>query len=54
MNIKSVGQRSSKITVVKVGGLKKKSANSSFTAEVCASVFSPGSTTPGVKPFSNF
>jgi len=38
----------------KVEGLKKNSAASAFTAEVCASVLSSDSTSSGVKPFSKF
>ena len=43
-----------KLPAVKVGGLKKKSAASALRAEMCASAFGPGSTSPEVKPFSNF
>ena len=42
------------LLAVKVGGLKKKSADSAITAEACASAFSPGWTSARVKPFSNF
>ena len=53
-SIRSVGQRVAKLTAVKVGGLTKKSANSTITAEVCASAISPGSTPPEAKAFSKF
>ena len=52
--MKSVGQMVSKFPAVKVGGLKKKSADSALTAEVCARAISPGSTSSWVKTFSNF
>ena len=39
----SVGQRAAKFLVVKIGVLKKYSVGSAITAEVCASVFGPGS-----------
>ena len=41
-NFGSVGQRAAKLLAVKVGLLKKKSANSAITAEVRASTFGPG------------
>ena len=43
----SVSQRALKLLAVNVGGLKKKSAASAFTAEVCARAISPGSTSSG-------
>ena len=53
-NFGSVGQRAAKLLAVKVGVLKKKSAASAIPPKVCASVFIPGSSTPGVKSFSKF
>ena len=53
-NIRSVGQRASKLLAVKVGVLKKKSAALAFTAEVSASAFGPGSNPGAVKSFSKF
>ena len=50
----SVGQRAAKLPALKVGGLKKKSADSAITAEACASVIGPGSSCTGVKSFSKF
>ena len=43
-----------KLLAVKVGVLKKKSAASAIPPKVCASAFGPGSSTPGVKSFTNF
>ena len=43
--IVNVGQRAAKLPAVKVGDLKKKSADSAISAEACASAFelvSPG------------
>ena len=55
LNIGSVGQRAAKLPAVKVEGLKKKSATKAITtAEVCASSFSMGSSTPGFKSFKKF
>ena len=54
VNIKSVGQRALKFLPITVGGLKKKSAISAFTAKECASAFHRGSTSPGVKSFLKF
>ena len=53
-NIGSVSQRTSKLLVVKVGVLKRKSAASAIPPELCASVFGPGSRTPGIESFSKF
>ena len=53
-NIGSVGQRATKLLVVKVGVLKKKSAISAIPAEVRASAFGPGSSPPRVNSFSKF
>ena len=53
-NFKSVGQRAAKLLAVKVRVLKKKSATSAIPPSVCASVFGPVSSTPGVKSFSKF
>ena len=53
-NLGSVGQRASKLLVVKVKALKKKSAPSAIPAELCASVIGPGSNSSGVKLFSKF
>ena len=47
-------QRAAKLLAVKVGGLKKNSATSAITAEVCAIAFGLGSSTPGVESFANF
>ena len=55
-NLGSVGQRASTLLAVKVGVLKKKSAATAIPAELCASAFSPGSSSwgPGVESFSKF
>ena len=53
-SIGSVGQRAAKLPALKVGGLKKKSADLATTAEACASVFGLGSPLPGVQSFSKF
>ena len=53
-NIGSVGLRASKLSAVKVGGLKKKSPASAITAEVCASAFSLGSSLLRFKSFSKY
>ena len=53
-NFGSVGQRATKLLAVKVGVLKKKSAASAIPPKVCASAFSPSSSTPGVESFSTF
>ena len=50
----SVDQRAAKLLVFKVGGLKKKSVLSAFTAKEYGSAFGPGLTSPGVKSFSKF
>ena len=50
----SVGQRTAKLLAFKVGVLKKKSAASAISAEVCASAFGPGSNPGAVKSFSKF
>ena len=52
--MRSVGQRASKLLVVKVGVLKKKSAALAIPAELSASAFGPGSSPPVVKSFSKF
>ena len=49
-----VGQRASKLPAVKIGDLKKKSADLAITAEACASVIGPGSSGTGVKSFQKF
>ena len=49
-----VGQRASMLPALKVGGLKKKSADLAITAEVCARMIGPHSRTHVVKSFSNF
>ena len=51
-NLKSVGQRASKLLAVKVGVLKKKSAPSAIPAELCASVIGPSSSSSGIELFS--
>ena len=53
-NFVYVGQRAAKLLAVKVGVLKKKSAISAIQAEVCASAFGPGLSTPRVKSFSKY
>ena len=53
-NLGSVDQRAAKLLAVKVGVLKKKSAASAISAEVCASTFGPGSNPGTVKSFSKF
>ena len=53
-NLRSVGQRATKLLAVKVGGLKKKSADSAIIAEACASVIGSGSSGTGVKSFPKF
>ena len=50
----SVGQRALKLLTVKVGGLKKKSADSAITAKACATVIGPDSSGTVVKSFSKF
>ena len=50
--MRSVDQSVLKLLAVKVGGLKKKSAASVFTAEVCASAFGLGSTPTTLESFS--
>ena len=50
----SIGQRALKLLAVKVGGLKKKSATSAFTAKECASAFGLDSSSSGVESFSKF
>ena len=47
----SVGQRAAKLPALKVGGLKKKSADSAIIAKACASVIGPGSSGTRVKSF---
>ena len=42
------------LPAVKVEGLKKKSAASAITAEVCASTFGPDSSPLGLELFSKF
>ena len=53
-NFRSVDQRAAKLLAVKVGVLKKKSAASAISAEVCASPFGLGSNPGAVKSFSKF
>ena len=50
----SVGQRAAKLPALKVGGLKKKSADSAIAAKASASVIGPGSSGTGVKTFEKF
>ena len=50
-NMGSVGQRAAKLPALKVGSLKKKSADSAITAEACASVIGPVSSGTGVRSF---
>ena len=52
--MKSVSQWASKLLAVKLEVLKKKSAISAISAEVCASAIGPGSRPTGVKSFSKF
>ena len=52
--MESIGQRATKLPALKVGGLKKKSADSAITAEACATVIGPDSSGTGVKSFSKF
>ena len=53
-NLGSLGQRATKLPALKVGGLKKKSADLANTAEACASVIGPGSSCTGIESFSKF
>ena len=53
-NIRSVGQRASKLLAVKFGILKKESAASAIPAELCARTLGLGSSFPRVKSFSKF
>ena len=53
-NLGPLGQRATKLPALKVGGLKKKSADPAFTAEAYAGVIGPGSSCTGVKSFSKF
>ena len=46
-NFGSVGQSTSKLPAVKVGGLKKKPAASAIPAEMCASAIGPNLRTWG-------
>ena len=50
----SVGQWATNLLAVKVDVLKKKSATSAISAEVCASMVGPDSSPSRVKPFSKF
>ena len=50
----SIGQRATKLPALKVGGLKKKSADSAIAAKASASVIGPGSSGTGVKTFEKF
>ena len=50
-SMESIGQRATKLPALKVGDLRKKSADSAITAKACASVMSPGSSGTGVKTF---
>ena len=52
--MKSVSQWASKLLAVKFEVLKKKSAISAMSAEVCASAIGPGLTLTRVKSFSKF
>ena len=54
INLGSVGQRAGKLLAVKLRALKKKSAVSAISAEMCASPFGPDLRTPGVRSFSKF
>ena len=53
-NLKSVGYRAAKLLAVKVRVLKKKSAASAISTEVCASAFGPGLNPGALKSFSKF
>ena len=53
-NFGSVGQRAAKLLAVKVGVLKKKSANSAIPAKACAIAFGPGSIPGELESFSKF
>ena len=53
-NLRSVGQRTTKLLAVKFGILKKKSATSAISAKVCASAIGLGSSLSGVELFSKF
>ena len=52
-NIRSVGQRASKLLAVKLR-FSKKSAASGIQAKLCASTFGPELSSPGVESFSKF
>ena len=52
--MRSAGQRASKLSAVKVGGLKKKSATSAIPAYLYASAFGLGSIPVTVQSFSKF
>ena len=49
----SACQRAAKLLVVKVGGNPKKTAALAITAEMCASMFSPGLTSVRIIPKFN-
>ena len=49
--MESIGQRATKLPALKVGGLKKKSADLVITAEVCASMIGLGLSGTGFKSF---
>ena len=49
--MESIDQRAAKLPALKVGGLKKKSADSAITAKACASVIGPGLSGTGFKSF---
>ena len=53
-NLGSVGQRAAKLLAVKGGVLKKKSAASAISPELCTSTISQGSSSSGVESFSKF
>ena len=54
VNMESLDKRASKLLAVRFGSLKKKSATLAFSAEECASVFDPDSSTSKVESFSKF
>ena len=54
VNMRSVGQRASKLLAVKVGVRKKKSVALVIPAKLCASMFSLGSSSPRVESLLKF
>ena len=54
VNIGYLGQRAAKLLAVKVEVLQKNSAASAIPPEFCASPIGLGSSSSGVKSFSNF